>query len=83
MPGTNLGNTSIFLAMFPIFTLLELTQFMSVIIERAETTTYCYESYYFTKQSEINFMAFHSSITEISQKKLSLHSFELKPEMIM
>lgn len=41
---------------------------MSAIITRAETTTYCYESYYFTKQSEINFMVFHSSITEISQK---------------
>jgi len=41
---------------------------MSVIIKKADTTTYCYEPYSFTKQSEINFMAFHSSITEISQK---------------
>lgn len=42
---------------------------MPAIIKRAETTTYCYESYYFTKQSEMDFMAFQSSITDISQKK--------------
>lgn len=57
---------------------------MPAIIKRAETTTYCYETYYFTKQSEMDFMAFQSSITDISQKKkLPLHSFELKPKIMM
>lgn len=57
---------------------------MSAIIKRAETTTYCCETYYFTKQSEMDFMAFQSSITDMSPKrKLSLHSFELKPKIMM
>lgn len=33
---------------------------MSAIIKGAETTTYCYETYYFMKQSEIDFIAFQS-----------------------
>lgn len=45
---------------------------MSVVIKSAETATYCYESCYFTKQSRINFMAFHGSITEISEKNTTL-----------
>lgn len=57
---------------------------MSAIIKGAETTTYCYETYYFTKQSEIDFIAFQSSITDmLPKKKLSLHSFELKPKIMM
>lgn len=45
---------------------------MSAIIKGAETTTYCYETYYFTKQSEIDFIAFQSSITDMLPKKKAL-----------
>lgn len=41
---------------------------MSVIKKKAETSTYCYEFCYFTKQSEVEFMVSHSSITQILQK---------------